>query len=137
MTSVTCSGRTKTGRCHPRCGACPWRSSEQQTETDGRVGAASGEPGDILCPVGRRIIGAAVECDIELARQIGEIAVIDEQPGHRAGESTSIDQLGRIDAGEGVARDIAHVVEAGLLAGQADLARARRSPRGIFSMVRP
>ena len=34
---------------------------------------------------------------------------------------TSVDQLGRIEAGEGVAGDIAHVVEAGLLAGQADL----------------
>ena len=129
MTSATWSGWTKAGRCHPRCGACPWVPPSKRRKPTVASGPRSGEPSDILSPVGGKIVGATVERDIEFARQIGEFAVIEEDLGHRPGERASINQLGRIEAGEGVAGDIAHVVEAGLLAGEADLIERRDHAR--------
>jgi hypothetical protein len=55
---------------------------------------------------------AAIEGDIELARQAIKLAVVQNVVVERAGQRPRIDQLLRVDAGEGAAGQIADVVGA-------------------------
>jgi len=64
---------------------------------------------------------AAVERDIELARQAVHLAVVQNVMVERAGQRPRIDQLVRIDAGGGAAGQVADVVGARTARGKAEL----------------
>ena len=79
---------------------------------------APGEEAQVLRPEVDRMLGRAIEADVELAREIRVLPVVDEERGHVAAELARIDQLVREDAAERVREDVADVVVAGLLRGQ-------------------
>ena len=69
---------------------------------------------------------AAVEGDVELARQAVQLAVIEDVVMQRARERPRVDQLLRIDAGGRAAGDVADIVGAGAARGEAEILQRRQ-----------
>jgi hypothetical protein len=69
---------------------------------------------------------AAIERDIELARQAIELAMIKDVVVKLAGQWAAIDQFLRIDTGAGAAGQVANVVGAGAARGQPKLVNRRQ-----------
>ena len=87
---------------------------------EGVAAGAAGEKADVLRPEMQRVVGRAVQADVELTRQVGVVAVADEQRRHGAAQPSSIDQLVGEHTAERVSENVADVVVAGLLRGQPD-----------------
>jgi len=75
---------------------------------------------------------AAVEADVELARQPVQLAVVEDVVVERARERTGVDELLRIDAGGGAAGDVAHVVGAGAARDDAELVQRGEDLDAVF-----
>ena len=80
--------------------------------------------GDVLRLGVAAVLQAAGDGDVELARQVGELAVVEDQLVELVDDRRGVEQLVRRQAGDGTAADAADVVHAGLLAVQADLVQA-------------
>ena len=90
--------------------------------------------GDVVGVLQHRDASAAVEGDVELARQAVELAVVQDEVMQRSCVRPRVDQLLRIDPRGRAAGDVADVVRAGTARGQADL---REAHQHLGRLVRP
>ena len=79
-----------------------------------------GQEAQVLRPEVHRVPGRPVQADVELARQVGVLAAVDEQRRDVPAEPARVDQLVREQPAERVGEHVADVVVAGLLGGQPD-----------------
>src|SRR6202041_698568 len=68
--------------------------------------------GDVVGVLEHRNLAGAVECDVELARQSGQRAVVENVVVPFAGVFAGVDQFLRVDSGRRRARDVADIVGA-------------------------
>ena len=94
-------------------------AAELQAEVDA-VRRARGDEADVVGVFQHRHLAAAVEGDVELARQAVHLAVIEDVVMHRAAQRPRVDQLLRVDAGGRAAGDVADIVGARAARGEAE-----------------
>ena len=104
----------------------PGDAAEHQAEPDARLDAVAlldrdGLEADVVGVLQHRNRAAAVEGDVELARQAVERAVVEDVEVPFARVGARVDQLLRIDAGGRGAGDVADVVGAGAARAQAEV----------------
>ena len=75
---------------------------------------------------------AGVVGDVELARQAVEIAVFQDVVMHRAGVGHHVDEFAGIEAAGGSGGDVADVVRAGALRGEAEIGEFHQDVRAVF-----
>mmetsp|Transcript_4930 Transcript_4930/g.17645 ORF Transcript_4930/g.17645 Transcript_4930/m.17645 type:complete len:489 (+) Transcript_4930:2631-4097(+) len=76
---------------------------------------------DVMPAYGRAVLGSATDGNLELARQVGELGVQGAPLAQDLAVGPRVDDLVGSDAGEGIARDVADAVAAGLDAVHVDL----------------
>ena len=86
--------------------------------------AHGGGEGDVLGLGVAAVFEAAGDGDVELARQVGELAIADDDLVELADDRRGVEELVLTEAGDGAATDAADVVQTGLLAAQADVFEA-------------
>ena len=87
---------------------------------EGVAAGAAGKKTDVLRPEMQRLVAGAIQADVEFPRQVGVVAVADEQRRHGAAQPTCIDQLIGEHTAERVSEHVPDIVVAGLLRGQPD-----------------
>src|SRR6185437_8596135 len=87
---------------------------------------------DVIGVFKHRDLASTIERDVELARQPGQRAIVENVIVPFASVRAGVDQFLRIDAGSGRARDIANVVSSGATRTQSDVLDALDQPHGVF-----
>ncbi len=98
-------------------------AADPQIEHDLAVRAPQGDEADVRDLVAGAVERAARNRDLELARQVRELAVVEEVVVHGERQRLGVDELVRRDAGERAARDVARDVAAGARGREADAAQ--------------
>jgi hypothetical protein len=111
-------------------------AAERHAEVDAgrrRLALAHGDRGetDIVGVLEHGHGAAAVEGDVELARQAVELAMIEDVIMELACERPRVDELGGIDAGGRAARDVADVVGAGAARGETQVLNCDQHVDGV------
>ena len=92
---------------------------------------------DVVGVLDRADESAAIVGDVELARQIVERAVVDDDLRHLVTERHHVDQLERIDAGGRIRGEVADVVRARAARVQADGLDAAQNLRRVLRLDEP
>ena len=103
----------------------------------GRAADPDGLEADVVGVLDRRDLAAAVEGDVELARQVVELAVVEDELTERVGQRKRVDELVRVHAAGGVAGEVADVVRAGPARVQADALDAADELHGVLRLDEP
>ncbi len=110
-------------------------AAELQAEIDAALGAIlclGGREADVVGVLQHRHPSAAVEGNVELARQAVHLTMIEDVMMHRAAEGPRVDQLLRIDAGGRAAGDVADVVRARTARGKTERLHRRQQVDGVM-----
>jgi hypothetical protein len=95
-------------------------------------GDAHGLEADVVRLLEHRDAAAAVEGDVELARQAVERAVVEDVEVPRAGERAGVEDLLRVDPGAGRAGHVADIVGAGAAGAEAEILQAFEEGRAVL-----